>query len=180
MPVAPKGEQAAGVKYVRRLMGWFASRLLVLALILILCVVVFYDAMNTANIRVILKDGMAKRTQVIMGMEDVDAFRLYITDSYRESDGIHGTVAEKASSPYQLCDVVGIDHRLDMDFVWFWPWDTVKTVRITERVPKIDGRAKRSGAGVPAWQDTRYEVTLELVNKQWKISRVEALEIADP
>ncbi len=168
------------MKYVRRLMGWFSSRLLLLALILSLCVVVFYDAMNTANIRVILKDGMAKRAQVIMGMEDVDAFRLYITPNYMESDGIHGTVAEAASSAYQAFDVVGLDHRIDMDFVWFWPWDTAKTVMITERIPKIDGRGKRGGSGVPTWQSTRYEVTLQLdINRQWKITRVEAREIVD-
>ena len=57
------------MKYLRRIIWFFANRLLVLCLILGLVVTVFYYTMNLSNIQIVLKDGMANRAKYIMGME---------------------------------------------------------------------------------------------------------------
>ena len=57
------------MKYLRRIIVFFASRLFVLCLILGLMITVFYYAMNVSNIQIILKDGMATRAKYVMGME---------------------------------------------------------------------------------------------------------------
>ena len=57
------------MKYIRRIVVFFAGRLLVLCLILGLMITVFYYAMNASNIQIILKDGMSGRAKYIMGME---------------------------------------------------------------------------------------------------------------
>ena len=54
------------MQYLRRLVWYIASRLLVITLVLGLMVTGFYYAMNVTNINVVLKDGMARRAQVIM------------------------------------------------------------------------------------------------------------------
>ena len=54
------------MQYLRRLIWYIASRLLIILIVLGLVTTAFYFSMNAANIYVILKDGMAKRAQVIM------------------------------------------------------------------------------------------------------------------
>ena len=49
------------MQYLRRLVWYIASRLLVITLVLGLMVTGFYYAMNVTNINVVLKDGMARR-----------------------------------------------------------------------------------------------------------------------
>ena len=58
------------MKYLRRIVWFFANRLLVLCVILGLIMTVFYYTMNLSNIQIVLKDGMAYRAKYIMGMDD--------------------------------------------------------------------------------------------------------------
>ena len=59
------------MRYLRRLIWFIASRLLVILLVLGLLTVAFYFSMNATNIYIIIKDGMARRAQVIMMDEPV-------------------------------------------------------------------------------------------------------------
>ena len=54
------------MKYLRRLIWYVSTRLMVLVAVLGLAVLCFYFFMNATNIYVILKDGMAKRAQTVM------------------------------------------------------------------------------------------------------------------
>ena len=58
------------MKYLRRIIWFFANRLLVACVILGLIMTVFYYAMNLSNIQIVLKDGMASRAKYIMGMDN--------------------------------------------------------------------------------------------------------------
>ncbi len=168
------------MKVVRRFMSYLAFRLLIVTVVLALAVTVFYYAMNMANIQVVLKDGMAARVKVQMGMTDAAEL-----DKFFETPLI--APEERQLSPdYDGYNVRGIDHRLDMGYTWLWPWSTQATLEVSERVPGIDGRAKQSRAEAlvaaggaealnpPAWQAGRYRVTLRLVqagdSKYWKIT----------
>lgn len=55
---------------LRRFIWYLAGRLFLLLTLLSLFTVTFYYAMNATNIYIVLKDGMAKRAQVIMMDED--------------------------------------------------------------------------------------------------------------
>ena len=63
------------MKHLRRLIWHIASRLLIVTLVLGLLVTGFYYAMNMTNIYVVLKDGMARRAQVVMMTEDIEELR---------------------------------------------------------------------------------------------------------
>ena len=169
------------MKYLRRIVWFFATRLLALCVILGLMITVFYYAMNVSNIQIILKDGMATRAKYVMGMEtkrsELDKYFLKVC---LENDSAV-LAADQGQSPYVDYNVRGIDHRLEMGFLWVWPWDSSVRLTITERVPKIDGRVKgtradeviaQRGADAlypPAWQDAEYRVLLAKENGQWKI-----------
>ena len=175
------------MKYLRRTVWFFASRLLAVCLVLGLAITVFYYAMNLANIQVILKDGMAGRAKFIMGMtEDVSLLRKYFQAPYLEADP-EILAAVNQNSPYTNYTVRGIDHRLDMGFLWVWPWENTVRVTATERIPGIDGRVKglkademvaEGGAKAlypPAWPDAKYRVILVKENGQWKIKSLTPL-----
>ena len=84
-------------------------------------------------------------------------------------------------SPYQDYNIRGIDHRMEMGFVWVWPWENSARLNISEKIPRIDGRVKgtkadeviaRDGPDAvypPAWPDAEYRVLLTRENGQWKI-----------
>ena len=160
---------------------FFASRLLVLCLILGLVITVFYYAMNVSNIQVILKDGMATRAKFIMGMEDKQSeLTKYFLQVCLEIDS-SVVAAGVGNSPYADYNVRGIDHRMDMGFLWVWPWENSVRLTIQEKIPRIDGRVKgtkadeqiaKNGAEAvypPAWPDAEYRVLLTRENGQWKI-----------
>ena len=175
------------MKHLRRLIWHIASRLLIVTLVLGLLVTGFYYAMNMTNIYVVLKDGMARRAQVVMMTEDISELRKYFYDSFLNRDAAVQTVVN-GTSPYQDYNIVGIDHRLEMGFTWIWPWDTTARVDIVERLPRIDGRVKGSVAEEyialygdealypPDWVSARYRATLVKENGQWKILSIQTIE----
>ena len=54
------------MRSLRRFVWFIASRLLIVLLVLGILTITLYYAMNATGIYVIIKDGMAKRAQVIM------------------------------------------------------------------------------------------------------------------
>ncbi|MBQ6288989.1 MAG: hypothetical protein IJK71_07080 [Clostridia bacterium] len=169
------------MKYLRRIVWFFANRLLVLCLILGLIMTVFYYTMNLSNIQIVLKDGMANRAKYIMGMENNrKELDKYFQAGCLENDNAV-RAADEDSSPYENYNVRGIDHRLEMGFMWVWPWENSVRLTIKEKIPRIDGRVKGSKADEviakegnealypPAWQDAEYRAYLTRENGQWKI-----------
>jgi len=169
------------LKYLRRGIWYIASRLLVICLILGIAVTIFYYAMNLSNLQIIMKDGMAMRAKVIMGIEDdASVLNRYFQPAALSSDELLNAALNN-NTPYSDYNVRGIDHRLNMLFFWTWPWDTTVSVTLQESIPRIDGRVKGSradeiiaqkgnrGLYPPDWPDTQYRVTLVKENGQWKI-----------
>ncbi|NLB90995.1 MAG: hypothetical protein GX786_07235 [Clostridiales bacterium] len=170
------------MKYLRRFVWYIATRLLMICALVSVMVVVFYYAMNTTNIYIVLKDGMAKRAQVIMTMEkDPSELTKFFQTSYLAADqAVQMTIS--GDSPYENFNMVGMDHRLTMEWMWSWPWDDTARAVITETVPKIDARPKASAAGnenAPSWQGVKYRVVLAKENGQWKIRSLTAMEYVD-
>ena len=169
------------MKYLRRIVWFFANRLLVLCLILGLIMTVFYYTMNLSNIQIVLKDGMANRAKYVMGMDNTrkELEKYFLTACMENDPGI--LQADNGESPYKDYNIRGIDHRLEMGFLWVWPWDNTARLMIREKIPRIDGRVKgtkadeviaRDGANAvypPAWKDAEYRVLLTRENGQWKI-----------
>ena len=165
------------MKYLRRLIWYVSSRLLVLVALLGLVTMAFYFSMNATNIYVILKDGMAKRAQVVMQGAD-EELTAYFAPAYLERDQ-QLVEARNGQSPYQnYYSITGFDHRINLNWVWCWPWEDTARATITERIPAIDGRLKASAreaaeslglTATPKWQPVQYNVLLSRENGQWHI-----------
>ena len=174
------------MKYLRRLIWYVSSRLLVLCCVLGLMTMAFYFSMNATNIYIILKDGMAKRAQVVM-MGSEENLNLYFSPAYLERD-TQLAEARSGQSAYQnYYNINGFDHRISLDWVWCWPWEDTARATITERIPAIDGKLKPSAreaaaaAGVslssPKWQTTQYTVMLSRENGQWHIRNLTVAKV---
>ncbi len=167
------------MKYLRRLVWYLATRLLVLCCVLGLMTMAFYFAMNATNIYIILKEGMAKRAQVVMMAEDESTVQNYFTATCIASDRVL-SIARNGESPYILYDVTGFDHRLSLEWVWCWPWEDTARATIVESIPSIDGKVIASYKEqlseaewrVPEWQSARYSVVLSRENGQWRIKNL--------
>ncbi len=168
------------MRYFRRFIWFFATRLLAVTLAVGLLVMGFYLAMNASHMYVILKDGMAKRAQTIMMAAPEDDLQDYFTAAFLESDAALRT-ARAGGSPYQqYYTITGFDHRIKMDSVWCWPWDLTAAVVMEEQIPAIDGKinnagreamsAQQLGSAPPPWTSGRYRVTMVQENGHWKVS----------
>ena len=134
--------------------------------------------MNATNIYIILKDGMAKRAQVVMMGADEDLTK-YFSPAYLERDTLLSEARSGQSAYQNYYSITGFDHRVNLDWFWCWPWEDTARATITERIPAIDGKLKSSAreaaaaAGVsissPKWQTTQYTVLLSRENSQWRI-----------
>ena len=175
------------MKYLRRLIWHIASRLLIITVVLGMMVISFYYAMNMSNMYVVLKDGMARRAQVVMMQEDASELNKYFQQSFLARDqAVQDTL--NGLSPYRDYTIRGIDHRLEMGFTWVWPWDTTAKVVIVERIPRIDGRIKGTKAEdyiavygddaiyPPRWVSARYQVQMVKENGRWHIRSLQLLE----
>lgn len=178
------------MKRLRRFIWYLAGRLLLLIIVLGLCTVTFYYAMNASNIYIVLKDGMAKRAQVIMMGDSAADLTKFFQGSYLQRDE-NLLLAIDGKSPYTYYTVRGIDHRLELTWMWCWPWESTARVEFTEAIPRIDGRVNAGDAEAaralygdgsespPKWQAGRYSAVLVKENNQWHIRSVSLLEALD-
>ena len=171
------------MKYLRRLVWYLSSRLLVLFCVLGLMTMAFYFSMNATNIYIIIKDGMAKRAQVVMMGSD-ENLSAFFSPAYLERDALL-IEANSGQSDYQNdYTIKGFDHRINLDSFWCWPWEDTARATITERIPAIDGKLKasareKSEASVPKWQPTQYSALLSRENGQWRIRNLSVIKVLD-
>ena len=174
------------MKYLRRLVWYLSSRLLVLFCVLGLMTMAFYFSMNATNIYIIIKDGMAKRAQVVMMGAD-ENLNAYFSPAYLERDALL-LEAYSGQSDYQNhYTIKGFDHRINLDSFWCWPWEDTARATFTERIPAIDGKlkstARDNAAGesptTPKWQPTQYSALLSRESGQWRIRNLSVIKVMD-
>ena len=175
------------MRILRRFLGYLASRLFLLTVISALLIISFYLAMNTANIWVLIDDGMSARAAVVLMHEDASDLTKYFRQEFISQDPVL-QVGLSDHSPYQDYEIRGFDHRVKMVSVWSWPWENVARAEVIESIPAIDGtiRSSRREAALasgdearlspPEWAASRYRVTLTRTAGRWMISNLQLIE----
>lgn len=178
------------MKYLRRFLWFFATRLMLLTIIVALLIVGFYMAMNSSNIYVLLTDGLSERAEVIISGNDSTLLGDYFDESYLHGDQLLND-ARNGLSPYENYKVTSYDHSVSLNWMWSWPWSNTAQAEITETVYQIEGKPLASAADKvtsgeltsypPHWQGGRYRVQLIKANGQWRINQTMLLEpIVEP
>ncbi len=167
------------MKFVRRFLWFIASRLLIFSVIVSILILAFYMAMNTANIFILLQDGMQLRTEAILTRESAEELPNFFRDDFLASDQAL-QVGYSDQSPYASYKISSFESEVTLEWVWSWPWEDVAKATMVHRVPTIRGSviAEKSAlvksgvltASPPAWHGGRYEMTLYRESGRWKIA----------
>lgn len=142
-------------------------------------VLAFFLAMNAANIYILLSDGMQARTQTILTREDAQMLPNFFRDELLNNDEAL-KIGLSGESPYVNYRVTSFESKVGLEWVWSWPWEDVAQATIAHTVSDIKGAALSdksalvaSGqitASPPVWHGGIFNVTLERVKGQWKIT----------
>jgi len=175
------------MRILKRFLSFIASRMFFLTVISALLIISFYLAMNTANIWVLIDDGLSARAAVVLMDEDSSDLDKYFRQEFISRDPVL-QVGMSDNSPYKDYEVRGFDHRVKMVSVWSWPWENIARAEIIESIPAIDGtiRSSRREAALsaggesrlspPKWASSRYRVTLTRTAGRWMISNLQLIE----
>ena len=175
------------MRILKRFLNFIASRMFLLTVISALLIMSFYLAMNTANIWVLIDDGLDARAGVVLMGGSADELEKYFRSEFIAQDPVL-QVGMSDTSPYNDYEIRGYDHRVRMVSVWAWPWESVARAEVVESIPAIDGtiRASRREAALaaggeerlspPDWATSRYRVTLTRTAGRWMISNLQLIE----
>ena len=174
------------MKYVRRFLWYIASRLLIFSVVASILVLAFYLAMNTANIYILLSDGMQMRTEVILTRQDAEELPNYFRDEFLTNDQTL-EIGLSDQSPYANYNITSFHSEVQLEWVWSWPWEDVAQATMVHRVPQIKGSVLseksalvKSGtisSSPPQSQGGRYEMTLYRDNGRWKIAGMKQTQV---
>lgn len=174
------------MRILKRFLGFIASRIFFITVISALLIMAFYLAMHTANIWVLIDDGLSARAGVVLMGNEASELDKYFRSEFIGLDPVL-QIGLGDTSPYRDYEIRGYDHRVQMVSVWAWPWESVARAEIIESIPAIDGtiRSSRREAALaegeerlspPRWATSRYRVTLLRSAGKWKISNLQLLE----
>ena len=165
------------MKYLRRLLQFTATRLIIFTVCASLVVCAFYIAFNLGNAYILISEGMEKRAVVAMTREDATALNGYFTGTFLNADPVLES-AFSDSSPYLPYTITGYDYSISIENIRVWPWGDEIICTVVEHMKDIRGNVKAAYAsevsGSPAaWKSGRYELRLKKQgNGQWKISSI--------
>lgn len=159
--------------YIRRLIWFIATRLIIFCILAGMLVCGFFMCMNMANIYIILDEGLEKRVEVILTREEAEELNKYYHYNFLTADpALAG--AFDGTSAYDDYTITDFEYEMKIERLWAWPWDAYATCTVTEQVPSITGkvissRAATAPSEIPDWQGGRYNLTLVKENGLWKI-----------
>ena len=167
--------------HLRRLIWFVVTRLLLVCILCGMLVCGFYMCLNTANIYIILNDGLERRAQVILTKEEAETLNFYFHADFLSTDpALEG--AFDGTSMYDNYVITDFDYDLEIERLWAWPWDNYATCTVVERVPSItasvvSSRRSENLPATPSWQGGRYDITLVKENGEWKIIGMQQITV---
>ena len=108
------------MKYIRRLLWFIASRMIILSACVAILICAFYMALNSGNIYILVTDGMAKRVEVALTREDASELNKYFSADFLNNDPVM-QIAFSANSPYIDYNITDFDHVITLEWLWAWP-----------------------------------------------------------
>ena len=172
--------------YLRRFLEFVASRLFLVTFLSGLFILAFYLAMNTANIWILVDEGLETRATVVLKGEKEEALVNYFREEFIAQDPVL-QIGTGDGSPYKDYVIRSFRHEVEMKSVWAWPWENIARAEAVEKVTNIDGslsaaakaelpEGTESQYAPPQWESARYRITLLRTAGRWKISNLQMLE----
>ena len=160
---------------VFRFLWYIFSRILIWAIAAALVVLSFFAAMDYMNAKVLTKDGLQLRADVIIKGDDPTALSKVFSKNFLEQD------TQLSSSVYRSYAVTDIDYNADIGFRLILPWQSSIVLRVTEKVSRIDGTLVGGSDDTlsetpPQWKNAVYNVKLVRYEGNWRIVSMDLIE----
>jgi hypothetical protein len=168
------------MKYSLRFVWYVLKIIIIAASAFAILVVAFVMAMDSANVYVIVNDGMkAQASAELMPGQGADASK-YFTQAYLDRQ------TSMDSSEYAAFVITDFNYKLDVESLWCNPWKNTATVTVVESVSSITfaGSAgeteDKTEPQPPAWPRAKYKIICLRVNDMWRIDSLEKIESLNP
>ncbi len=167
------------MKYSLRFV-WYILKIVIIALsAFALLAAAFYIAMDSANVYVIVTDGMKARVTSALVPQDATDLSGFFTEEFLANNIID-------TSRYSDFTITGIDYDLTVESLWCNPWKNTATVTVVESVKDInyelptDTPEGVEPAKPPQWQRARYKITCLKINDAWRMDKVDLAKALPP
>lgn len=168
-------------KYYLRFTWYVVRKVLLVLLLFAALLATFFIAMDTANVYVVVTDGLKARADAILMQENTDELSSYFETAFLDSD------LQLQDQTYQNYNVSDFIYHLDVESLWCQPWKGVAKVTVVESIPEIDGGIKNVAEGemqedtaLPAWTRGRYVLTCYKQDNRWLVSSMELVAVLEP
>lgn len=158
---------------------WYILKVIFIGLIITAIMIVgFFVAKDTANVYIIVAEGMEARAGTILNLTQLAELDKYFVEDYATNDYELGT------NKYDEFFIRDYEYKLKVESLWANPWEDTAYVRAVEIVPDIDGEYPIESEDevplvLPRWQSARYAISLIRIDDAWYISQVAKLEEID-
>lgn len=157
---------------------WFVLRTVIIAVsAFALLLVAFFIAMDSANVYVVVSDGMKARAANVLTPGEAADLTKYFSVGYLNS---HLEADRAQYAEYKITD---FQYNLSVESLWCNPWGDTATVTVVESIPdftyteaRIEIEATATPAPPPQWQRARYKITCRREDDAWRIDRVDKLK----
>jgi len=164
--------------YVLKFLWYIFKYLIIGMLIAAILIAGFFVARETANVYIIVTEGMEARAGTILNLTQLDELDKYFIANYAVSD------AELSTDKYDEFFIRDFDYKLKIESLWASPWENTAYVRAVESVPEIDGEYPTEDENevprvMPKWQSARYTIYLVKIDGAWYISQAVKTDMID-
>jgi hypothetical protein len=167
------------MKYTMRFV-WYVLKIAVIAISAFgILAVAFFVAMDSANVFVIVSDGMKARAEGMLVSSASPDLTTYFSAKFLQS--------QPSAKPagYEEFTITSIKYKLSVESLWCNPWKNTATVTAVESIPDMaysstqadaTDTADKKPAEPPKWQRARYKIGCVRVGKAWRIDSIEKIE----
>lgn len=164
--------------YIVRFLFALLKITLIAAIVLTLCVCGFKLAMNVSNIYILVSDGMAMRTAVVLGISQQDELPKFFSNACIQSDPVY---LEQTYVDYEM---TAFDSEVEISSLDTTPMATTAKVALKQKVNSVTGflpvskqtteqLANPNKIPAPQWTGNRnFELELTYMDDQWRITNV--------
>lgn len=122
------------VKVVAKFFSYIAGKIIAVALAIAVMALVFFTAMNTMNVQVMVKDAFALRSSVMLVQydnEDMELLDRVFSEKYIKENRLKELTDNKAY------DVTNYNQDTDIEFKLIWPWVDEVELSVTDVIEDV-------------------------------------------
>jgi hypothetical protein len=170
------------MKYSLRFV-WYVLRIAIVAVsAFAILAAIFFIAMDSANVYVIVSDGMkTKATSVLMPSGGADLAKYFSAGYLSKNPSVDRT-------QYANFVITDFTYDLSVESLWCNPWGNTATVTVVESIPRIKTAAtpdlaeeeEKAADKPPQWPRARYKIKCIRENDVWRIDAIELAESLKP